>query len=156
MTAPSRDRGFTLLEVLVTISLLGTLMAIAVSGWSSWAKASAHSGTADEIQSVLRHSHQRAVAEGESLCVWFDVPANTYSVYRGTCGARTTQVSGPHRTASPEVSIVAPQFGPANEAGVTMEPRGTAYAGSVLVTRTGSSKEYRLTVDRLTSRVTLS
>lgn len=156
MTAPSRDSGFTLLEVLVTISLLGIMMAIAVSGWSSWAKASAHSGTAGEIQSVLRQSHQRAIAEGESLCVRFDVP-NTYSVYRGTCGAPTTLLSGPYRTASPEVRIVAPQFGPAGgETGVTMEPRGTAYAGSVLVTRTGSSKEYRLTVEGLTSRVTIS
>jgi prepilin-type N-terminal cleavage/methylation domain-containing protein len=39
MSNPRRDSGFTLIEVLVSIALMVVLMAIAVSGWSAWARA---------------------------------------------------------------------------------------------------------------------
>ena len=157
MSNRPRDGGFTLIEVLVTISLLGIMMAIAVSGWNSWAKASAQSGTAREIQSVLSQAHQRAVTEGTAICVWFDVAANSYTVYRGACDlASKVQVVGPYRTDSSGVRLAAPDFGPADSAGVTMQARGTAWAGSVAVERAGSSKRYVLSVEELTGRVSIS
>ena len=71
MSSQDRDSGFTMIELLVTIALLGIMMAIAVSGWSAWAKASRQSGTARELQSVLRQAQVRAVTEGRAVCVAF-------------------------------------------------------------------------------------
>lgn len=159
MSQPTRDGGFTLIEVLVVITLLGVMMAIAVSGFSSWSKASAHSGTAREIQTVLRQAHQRAITEGRAMCVWFDTTANTYTLYRGACDVSTkTKIAGPYETGADEVRISSPVFtAPSGaSAGVTYFARGTGWPGEVRVTRTGSGKVYVLKVEGLTGRVSLS
>ena len=51
----------------MTISLLGIMMAIAVSGYTSWAKASNQSGRARELQSVIRARGCRDVGEARSM-----------------------------------------------------------------------------------------
>lgn len=159
MSRHPNEGGFTLIEVLTTITLLGTVMAIAVGGWSTWTKASAHSGMAREIQSVMRQAQQRAVTEGGATCVWFDEAADSYSVYRGRCAdASKTRVFGPVE-ARGHVHIDSPSFtstGGSASSGATFEGRGTGSPGEVRVTRDGSSKVYELSVDWLTGRVSLA
>lgn len=159
MSHPDRDGGFTLVEVMVAIVLAGMMMAIAVNGYTSWARASAHSGTAREVQSVMRQAQQRAVTEGRAMCVDFDIPANEYNLYLGACDvASRTLVIGPLQTNHPDVRLTAPSFtAPSGTTtGVTFYARGTAWPGSVQVTRLGSSKVYTLSVEGLTGRVSLS
>lgn len=159
MSHPPRDSGFTLIEVLVTVAVLGVMMAISISGWSSWARAGEQSGTASELQSVLRQTQQRAVTEGRAMCVQFDVSANVYTVYTGACNdAARVQVVGPIKTSAPSVRVGSPGFtGPSGSStGVTFYARGTAWPGSVKVTRNGESKVYTLDVEGLTGRVSLT
>jgi len=155
-----RDQGFTLIELLVTISLLGVIMAIAVSGWASWARSSEQSGTAREIQSLLRQTQQRAVTEGRSMCVLFDTSTNRYTVFRGSCDAADkSRIQGPSGTGSSTVHLAAPAFlapSGTNSQGVTFTARGTAWPGAVHVTRTSATKVYVLKVEGLTGRVSLS
>ena len=158
MSHPAHDDGFTLIELLVAIALMGMMAAIAVGGYSRWAESSAHLGTAREVQTTMRQAEQQAVTEGRATCVWFDVSANSYTVYRGACESATKQrVAGPNRTASVKVGLSGPSFAGSAGAsvGVTFYARGTATAGEVSVTRTGSTKVYLLTVEGLTGRVSL-
>lgn len=160
MSPQQRDHGFTMIELLVTISLMGVMMAIAVGGYSSWSKASGQSGAAQELQSVMRQTQQRAVTEGRAMCVLFNLPANEYTVYRGACDIATkARVIGPMQSDSPDVRVAPP---PAAEgascttAGVTFYARGTATPCALTVTRMNSSKVYLLKVEGLTGRASLS
>lgn len=153
------DDGFTLVELLVAIALLSLMMAIAVGGFRQWAAAHAQQSTAREVQTTMRQAQQQAVTEGRALCVWFDLGAGTYSVYRGACEAATKQLlSGPLRPAGSEVAMSGASFtGPTGATpGVTFYARGTATPGQVQVVRTGTSKVYTLTVEGLTGRVSLA
>jgi prepilin-type N-terminal cleavage/methylation domain-containing protein len=155
--------GFTLIEVMWTMVVFSVLAGIAVSGLRSWTKAHEHSGTAAGIQSVLREAQQRAVTEGRSMCVDFDVAAQTYAMYRSTCvDPARLLLQGPLKTAAADVRLANPVFAGKSNAtpsvaivstGVTFYPRGTAWPGSVQLTRTGSSKVWTVSVEGLTGRV---
>lgn len=150
----SRDHGFTMIEVLVTIGLASVLMAFAVAGYHRWAVASEQSGTARELQSLLRNTQQRAVTEGTAMCVQFDTAADTYRVVEGTCADPGDQLQGPFPTADDRIELASPAFASGSQ-GVTFFARGTASAGSVQVVREGSSKVYTIDVEGLTGRVDL-
>lgn len=154
-----REDGFTLAEVMVAVAVAGVLMAVAVSGWSSWAASRQHSGTAQQIASQLRQAQQQAVTEGRATCVLFDVVRGEWSVLRGSCDSASRELAqGPMRTASPRVAIETAAFtGPSSTLpGVTFSARGTAWPGTVRVTRSGSDKTWVIQVEGLTGRVSLS
>lgn len=150
-----RDAGFTMVEVLVTISLMTTVMGFAVAGWSSWSRAHAHQGAATDLQSTLRHAQQRAVTDGGPVCVRFDTAADSWQLERGTCGdAAGTVLSGPWELGSAldlqGASFTHPD---ATRAAVTFTSRGTATPGRVEVRREDTGAVRRITVEGLTGRV---
>lgn len=155
MSQPARDSGYTLIEVMVTIALMCAVMAIAVAGFNRWSAASQQSGTAREIQSLMRQAQQRAVTEGRAMCVQFTSSPARYTLYRGACDdSAKAKVNGPFETNGSGVGIGAPVF-TGSSGGATFFARGTASPGSVTVTRDGSSKVYTLEVEGLTGRVSL-
>jgi prepilin-type N-terminal cleavage/methylation domain-containing protein len=158
MAPQNRDGGFSMIELLVTISLLVIMMTVAISGWTSWAKASSQSGAARELLSVMRQAQVRAVTEGRAICVAFRVAENDYTVYRGPCDdAAKVRIRRSVASSSADVHLASPAFTGTSgvSTGVTFNARGTAWPGSVQVTRAGSGKTYNLTVEGLTGRVSL-
>lgn len=155
---PSDDSGFTLVETLVVMALMAVGMAIAVSGFQSYAKSAEHSGTRDEIVSALRAANQRALSEASAYCVRFHADGTTWSTYRGACGG--TLVKGPEQVAGNEVTLVDVDFlrpdGTPGGRDITFTARGTASKGSVEVHRAGSPEIYTVTVEGLTARVSSS
>jgi type II secretion system protein H len=157
MSHPERDSGFTMIELLVTISVMGIMMAIAVSGWSSWSKASAHKGSARELESMLRQTQQRAVTEARNMCVEFDADDRHYTLYTGECDdGPLVQAGGPFSTnAGVQLDSASFTGRHATGAGVTFYARGTASPGTVTLTRSGEAKVYTVRVEGLTGRVSL-
>ena len=166
MRKPVRDSGFTLIEIMVVIVLMGILMAITVAGYTRYAAAHEQSGTARSLQSALRQAQQRAVTEGRAVCV--KIVDGGWSIWRTACAAPAgLKLSGPIATESAKVHLH-----PAGDSEVLFTPRGTATwpaisgtpvddecghvkAFKLLVSRDSSTKTYRLCVPALTGRVDL-
>ena len=159
MRGVSVDAGTTLVEVMVVMALVGALMAMAVWGIRGWAISAAHKGTAQQVQTVLRTTQQRAITEGTSFCVEFDTATDRYAVFRFACGdSARVKTAGWFATGSGEVQLSGPAFLDASgtaQTGVTFTPRGSAWPGQVAVVRNGSSVSYEVEVEGMTGRVSV-
>ncbi len=156
---PRGDAGFTLIEILVSLTILGVILAIGVGGWSGWAAANEQEGAVATLRGTMRDAQQQAVTEASSICVMLQAGTDKYATYLGACDAPSkTLLRGPFALDSKRVHLVAPSFaGPSGSStGVTFSSRGTATPGSVKVTRDGSSKVWQLSVEGLTGRVVAS
>ena len=149
-----RDQGFTMVELLVALSVLGVMTGLAVAGWSGYATANEHTGTRDNVVSALRAANQRALAEAKSYCVTFDVAAGTWTTRRLTCAGSI--VKGPERTVGGSITLADAGFlqpDGTTQPQVLFTPRGTGSKGSIKINRSGSSKVYVVSVEGLTGRV---
>lgn len=148
------DGGFTLVELLVSLSLVGVMSGLAVTGWSGYAAASEHSGTRNDVVSALRAANQRALAEAKPYCVTFDVVAGTWSTRRLSCTGDV--IKGPEQVEGKGVTLSNAAFlqpDASTQPQVLFTPRGTGSKGSMQISRAGSSKVYVITVEGLTGRV---
>lgn len=145
--------GFTLIEVLVAMSILAALLAIAAGPWANYSQGKAHRDTAREVEAAMRFAQVAAVAEATTYRVDVASDGRAVAVYRG---AGTTQLKKKVTVTQKAIGLSAASFVDRN--GVTSTsayfyPRGSASAGSVVVTRAGRSNQYVVKVEGLTGRV---
>ncbi|MGQ0626166.1 MAG: GspH/FimT family pseudopilin [Sporichthyaceae bacterium] len=155
LAARRTDLGITLIEVCWAMAIAGILAATALTSMNGWVAASNHTSTTAGLEALLRETQQRAVTEGRTLCVAFDLTAQHYDVYRGECGgASLTHLRGPMRPdGGATISSASFTNSAGSTAGVTFYPRGTASPGAATIVRGGSDRVDTLLVDGLTGRV---
>lgn len=150
------DQGYSLIEILTTIAIMGTLLALGVGGFRNWAIAKDQEGAAADLQTVLRQTQTRAITEGVSFCVTFDVAASSYTVSRYACGTPLEKTNGPFEMNDERVTFTDISFRQPDGSfttSLTFKPTGTATGGSVTVRREGSTKTYLVSVEGFTGRV---
>jgi prepilin-type N-terminal cleavage/methylation domain-containing protein len=151
-----QDHGFTLIEMIFTMVLLGILLAIAVPGWRSYQRASEQSGSERDLVSFLRSAQASAVSEETKYKAVFaaDGKSVTLQRYDGTCSC--FKQSAQLRPNGASVTYSSPSFKQADGSMQTFAifaGSGSATPGTVKVLRSGTSKVYTVTVEGLTGRV---
>ncbi len=74
------DRGFTVLELLITIIILSVLLGIAIPSFSSWLPKYRLRGAARDIYSNLQLAKMTAVKDRAQCGILFNVAGNSYQV----------------------------------------------------------------------------
>jgi prepilin-type N-terminal cleavage/methylation domain-containing protein len=158
-----RDQsGFTLVELLVTLSVSAVLMALAGTSLASWSSSAAHKGARDEIVSALRNTAQRALSEGRTYCLAFGTDGS-WSTYRSECGSTGVLIGSGQGLGTTGETVTAAfvydsslvstcTTGSGASSCAYFYPRGTASRGTVTVAREGKPT-YTINVEQLTSRV---
>ncbi len=81
-------RGFTLLELLVVIVIIGVVTAVARPMFSSGVSAAEHRAAARAVAQALRFARSEAVASRTDVGVDFDLDARTFKVSGGARGGK--------------------------------------------------------------------
>jgi type II secretion system protein H len=154
------DHGFTLVELMVVMVIVGVLMTIGVFSFANYQKTSQQRGTAKEVVSLLRNASERAISEGRTYCIDIASDQLSTTTWRRACGPSGTALGDTTRTQSTKVTLDATVTNPspAPECPATHQclyfyPRGTATPATVVIRSSARSKTYTVTVEGLTARV---
>ena len=87
--ALSSSRGFTLLEVIIVIVVIGTIVAIAAPSFNSWRSSINASQSVKNMVDTLREARSRAMSTNFQHDVAVNVQNQRYQVLRGTQSYKT-------------------------------------------------------------------
>lgn len=83
-------RGFTMLELMTVVIIIGVLMVIAVPGIAHRMDEYRSMQTANEIAAVYRNARMRALARGSAVTVRFNATAQSFDVLESVEGGVST------------------------------------------------------------------
>lgn len=84
------NRGFTIIELIVVIAIMGVLMAIAIPNFSQWTANYRLKAAAREIYSNFQKARLEAIKTNSNVVVSFNLGADTYQVFVDNGGTTGT------------------------------------------------------------------
>jgi prepilin-type N-terminal cleavage/methylation domain-containing protein len=134
------QKGFTLVELLITIALIVIVAAIAIPSYFGYSLNTSLKSAARNIQADFLDLKERAIVESTAYRITFDTSGNTYTIEKGTeTGAPYTTIAVKALSAfGGDVGIFNAVFGGGIPT-ITFEGRGIATTGKVVLTNSRGS-----------------
>ena len=89
----SREAGFTLLELIVTLTILGLALALIVGFKPPWSSGLGLRGTAAELASGLRLARSEAILRNQPIAFELDLATNRFRIGAGAIRQLPSQLS---------------------------------------------------------------
>lgn len=141
-----RQSGFTLIEVIVVLAVLGLMLALIGAHGPAGSKSLTIQGAADELAGALRESRARAIVENRPVDLVLDLRARTYRI------DDTIAVALPGDFSIALLTTVGELAGH-DVGGIRFDPDGSSTGGRIALSSDGQTEAIR--VDWLTGRVSL-
>jgi general secretion pathway protein H len=139
--------GFTLLEVIVTLAILGFALVLVTSYKPPWSSALGLRGTASELASGLRLARSEAIVSNRPVALDIDLAARRYRVGSGAERPLPSNVSI-------ELLTIAGESRAANVGDIRFNPDGSSTGGRISLV--DGKRRLAVGVDWLTGRVTVA
>jgi prepilin-type N-terminal cleavage/methylation domain-containing protein len=142
------EHGFTLIEVMVTIIIMGIVFAIASSTWFKVAESRRVDSATNQVVADLRLTHSQAINRLTASSFVVTVPnSSTYQI--GPAGDLETRTLPGDDQGTPKTKILAATT-------ITFHSDGSAdSAGDIMVAATDGDPSHTINVNTVTSRVTI-
>lgn len=83
------SKGFSLIELLVVVVIVGILAAVALPSFIQWRRGLDYKEAARDIASILRDARARAIASNREYRVEFNIGGRQYRLLEGTSASNT-------------------------------------------------------------------
>jgi len=134
----SGARGFTLVEILVTVALIGIISAIAIPDWGTVLLTFRLNGATRQVQSELHRIKMKAVTENVKFQLVYSENGQTYQVKRNGVELETKSLPEGielRTTTSPLTLEFTPRGTPSSAGTVTVKLCNTKGEGKNIVVR---------------------
>jgi type II secretion system protein H len=146
--------GFTLVEILIVIAIIGFLTAIAAPGVSAWVETFKFKNTVREIGITMQLARMKAIASGVEYRVVFDLDAETFFLERGNQadGSDTWIAEGVVTDVSSWADIAFVNSYTTGKRNKQFNPNGTSSTGSIRLDN-AKGKKYKITLNPTTGYI---
>lgn len=131
------QRGFTVVELVVTIAIMAILFAIALPATQSWRESAANKEAARELLTWYRQARSEAVTESQLYTVTLNLTDHTFTGYDGSV------VDLPHDTIQARY-LTTDAWGNSGSYNVTFFPKGSCSTTLYIRINNDSNLEIRL------------